>query len=80
MSADGVVPPYSPTERWDELVARMEKADQHYGWVLCRVDKPSRRGGRVELVRRALERRGLDVEVVSRRGEDGSWLTWARLR
>lgn len=86
-----VTPPQSASERWDEIAAKVIRAasgDRGERWVLVGVWPSETRGGRNDLVRRALARRGLDVMVVSRKGfGEGSpirpwtgWRTWARLK
>ena len=75
--------PLSGAERWDEMAAQVKRA--RGAWVLVSENPKSRRGGRNDKVREALERRGLAVEVRSRTGHDNAerpWLgvrTWARI-
>ena len=75
--------PESSTERWDELALEVHKANGM--WVVVGKYPDSQRGGRNAKAKEALTRRGLSVEVRSRKG-DGSkarpwsgWWTFARL-
>ena len=75
--------PTSRRENWDALAKKLVSEPRQ--WVLVRSDPPGRRGGRNQLVREIFARRGLKVEVVSRRGNLTperpwiGWRTWARL-
>lgn len=78
-----VAPPQSSSERWDAVAHAVRLADGD--WVVVGDWPSSRRGGRNELVRQALARRGLTVEVRSRRGGAPDrpwtgWRTWARMQ
>ena len=75
--------PESSSERWDLLAVLVKEANGM--WVVVGKYPDSRRGGRNEKAVEALTRRGLAVEVRSRKG-DGStdrpwsgWWTFARL-
>ena len=75
--------PVSDAERWDGIATRVKQAKG--SWAFVSESDHSRRGGRNDKVREALERRGLTVEVRSRVGngsEERPWLgvrTWARI-
>ncbi len=76
--------PTSSSEHWDLMARRLKRAKG--GWVLVAEYPVTRRGGRNDKVRQALERRGLKVEVKSRMGHDTAerpwigWRTWARVK
>lgn len=74
--------PLSGSERWDREADRVKRAKGR--WVLVAESADSRRGGRNDKVKAALELRGLNVEVKSRNGngsKERPWVgvrTWAR--
>lgn len=73
--------PESATEKWDKIAAKVKRAQG--GWVL--VVESSVLGGTNERVVKALERRGIAANVVSRKGNGESrpwqgWRTWARVK
>ena len=74
------MPSHSSVDRWNELAEAIVEADG--GWVEVRRDPSYRRGGRVEVARWCLERRGLEVDIQSSRDEVAphDWIVMARLR
>ena len=76
--------PTSSGEKWDTLAKKVKQAKG--SWVVVAEYPETRRSARNELVKKYLERRGLDVEVTSRLGHGSSerpwkgWRTWARVK
>ena len=71
-------PPESGRQRWDRI-ARELRAWPKGEWFL--IDEyPGEIGGRGDAIRSALERRGLKIVVVSRRGDGSEERPWTGVR
>ena len=70
--------PLSSSERWDKEAQRVKRGQGK--WVVVADNGSTRRGGRNEKVKAALERRGLSVEVQSRIGNETKERPWSGVR